>query len=641
MHSDQNLPPVPRALSDEELQEVLDRAKAENAGILVQMQILEAQAQLRETDKSEYAAWLAGQQEQPLAPAPEVFVEPMSLAFEDQHEAEQEATAFDEIFAEHLPAPLETVELISEDNAASVQMTTEALESTEAPASAVVAEPAFVTESSELSKSAVAPQMESVQKSHAEPKSASQFWVWLTISGSLFPFGVALWLQSLGLTFVQGVVAILLGIFVSAGVIAVGAIAGKRSSLSTLLLSRAAFGVFGNLAPASLLVISRLFWALALVVLGYLLIGRNFGTEIGISAKAGPISVGPVLILAALVLGSVAVSAMRSKYLIWAQRSSGVIGVITAIALASFRFSVDGIHITEATEGSWLRTLGAAVLIFALFGLAWSSASADYASHLKHAVRGWKVAGWSFLALGIVPSCLAILGLVLFANDNSRDFSQSFIELAAGSASPLSWLVLASLVISLTTITAMSLKSSAMSFESLGLKTRERVATPLVAIVAAVFAVFGMNYLGAAGIWLNLHGYALVVAVPVAAWSGVFVSDVLIRRIAYHEVSLNRGYGFYKRVNWVNLGGWGFSVFVGLGLLKSNLVEFQWLGYLADFASNSEFWAQSNLGVVIAFALALIFPVAFGIPRIKRQEAEVLLIESRRQDLVNVLGDLD
>jgi hypothetical protein len=187
----------------------------------------------------------------------------------------------------------------------------------------------------------------------------------------------------------------------------------------------------------------------------------------------------------------------------------------------------------------------------------------------------------------------------------------------------------------------MSLKSSSMSFESIQLKFKASIATPIIAVLATTLAVLGLSYLGASGFWFNLQGYALFLAVPVAAWSGVFVSDVLIRRIAYHEVSLSRSYGFYKPVNITNTLGWIMAVGLGWGLLKSNLIEFNWLGYFADLTSNAEFWAQSNFGVVIAFAIGLLLPVAAGIPRIKRQEREVLSIEARRNDLRDVLGLVD
>ena len=108
-------------------------------------------------------------------------------------------------------------------------------------------------------------------------------------------------------------------------------------------------------------------------------------------------------------------------------------------------------------------------------------------------------------------------------------------------------------------------------------------------------AVLGLSYLGASGFWFNLQGYALFLAVPVAAWSGIFVSDVLIRRIAYHEVSLSRSYGFYKAVNITNTAGWLLAVALGWGLLKNDLREFQWLGYLADLTTNAEFLGTEQL----------------------------------------------
>lgn len=587
MDADQLFPPTPRALSDAELQEVLDRAKADGGGILAAMQILEAQAQLRETDKSELRAWLAQQNE---------------LGSE-----EEIATSLDEEAASVI-APVETE---FEPEVSKTQ--------NDAPVEVIVQ-----------------------TKRLAKDPSSSQFWVWLPISGSLLPFGIALWLRSLGLSFEQSLTAVLLGIFTSAGVVAVGAIAGKRSSLPTLVLSRAAFGVFGNLGPAVILVLSRLFWALVLVTVGYLLIAQNSAASASISGDSGPVSWLAVAILTALVLGSAILSSLGGKPLFWAQRISGVLGIITAIAIASSKISGEGVATDAAQTGSWLQALGASVVVFAIFGLAWSSASSDYASGLPVNVRGWKVAGWAILAMGVVPALLSTLALLAFGNLTDKDFTASFNGLVTGPASPmLSVLVQVSLTFTLITAIAMSLKSSSMSFESIQLKFKASIATPIIALVATTLAVFGFSYLGASGFWFNLQGYSLFLAVPVAAWSGVFVADVLIRRIAYHEVSLSRSYGFYKAINLTNTLGWITAVGLGWGLLKVNLIEFKWLGYFADLTLNSEFWAQSNFGVVIAFAIGLLLPVAAGIPRIKRQEQEVLAIEARRNDLRDVLGLVD
>lgn len=587
---DSDLPPIPRAISDEELQEVLDRAKAEGGGVLAAMQILEAQAQLRETDKSELRAWQA--RKLPEFEQPQEFVHGHHVLNGGE---EQEATASIEL------APIEP-EL-----------------ATDAPIEVVVQ-----------------------TKRLAKDPSSSQFWVWLPISGSLLPFGIALWLSSLGLSLVQSITAALLGIFVSAGVVAVGAIAGKRSSLPTLVLSRAAFGVFGNLAPAGILVISRLFWSLVLVVLGYLLIAQNITSTSRMTGSAAPISWLAVAILAVIVTAAVVLSSLGGRKLFWAQRISGVLGLLTAISVAVARLADGTSSSSMDGSGTWLAALGASVVIFAVFGLAWSSASSDYASGLPVNTRGWKVAGWALISMGLVPAILACLGLFAFGSLSDSDFSSSFDGIVTGgSFSLLSVVVQISLAVTLITVIAMSLRSSSMSFDSIHLGLKVSVTTPIIAICAVGLSVLGLSRLGASGFWLNLDGYAIFLAVPVAAWSGIFLSDVLIRRIAYHEVSLSRGYGFYKSINFINFFGWVAAVIIGWGLLGSQLVEFQWVGYIARATANFEFWSQSHFGVVIAFAIGLLLPVAAGIPRVKRQEAEVLAIEARRNDLRDVLGLVD
>lgn len=660
MDSEHLLPPTPRALSDAELQEVLDRAKAEGGGILAAMQILEAQAQLRETDKSELRAWQAkqaeiGSEEEVATSLDEALIESLETPLGSTQAADLEESS-----AEPLTEPPFAVEELLEQEQEIIavsqdafgvpgQETTFAASGATQPVEEAPVEDATVEVSldaaallEEVPAEDVPVEVVVQTKRLARDPSSSQFWVWLPISGSLLPLGFSLWLRSLGLTFEQSLTAALLGIFASAGVVAVGAIAGKRSSLPTLVLSRAAFGVFGNLAPALVLVLSRLFWALVLVTVGYLLIGQNLAANSSLASTSEPVSWLAVSALALLVLGSAVLSSFGGRVLIWSQRLSGGLGIATVLAITIAKISGDGVASETAQSGSWLRALGASVVVFAIFGLAWSSASSDYASGLPVKVRGWKVAGWAILSMGVVPAVLATVALFAFGDLTDKDFASSFGGLVAGaSISTVSVLVQASLVLSLVTTIAMSLRSSSMSFESVALKVKPSIASPIIAVGAFGLAVAGFSYLGASGFWFNLHGYAIFLAVPVAAWSGIFVADVLIRRIAYHEVSLSRSYGFYKAVNLTNTLGWLAAVALGWGLLKSDLVEFSWLGYFADLTSNSEFWAQSNFGVVIAFAIGLLLPVSAGIPRIKRQEQEVLAIEARRNDLKNVLGMVD
>jgi hypothetical protein len=132
-----------------------------------------------------------------------------------------------------------------------------------------------------------------------------------------------------------------------------------------------------------------------------------------------------------------------------------------------------------------------------------------------------------------------------------------------------------------------------------------------------------------------LDAVIAICGVLVFAWAGIFVADISIRKIAYHEVSLTRDYGFYKSVNTVNLIAFVIAVALGLGFVSSTLSGFEWLGYLANLASATS-WSDANVGVLISLGFSVLFPLMFGRKRIRAQESEVLAIEARKRDLEHV-----
>jgi hypothetical protein len=126
-----------------------------------------------------------------------------------------------------------------------------------------------------------------------------------------------------------------------------------------------------------------------------------------------------------------------------------------------------------------------------------------------------------------------------------------------------------------------------------------------------------------------------VSGVVVFAWAGIFVADVALRKIAYHEVSLTRSYGFYRSVNVANLIGFVLSVALGFGFISSNAVGFTWLGYLANLVSAQAF-SQASFGVLVSLGFSALFPILFTRARIGVQEREVRAIEARRNDLTDL-----
>lgn len=491
--------------------------------------------------------------------------------------------------------------------------------------------------------------LESLPRLSRRSTAFSQFWAWLGLSGSVLPLGLAWYVSSIGISFSQAVLAIFLGCLASAIVISVGALAGKRSGLPTVMLSRAPFGVFGNAAPAAVLTITRILWSFAIVSV-VLIFGQEFFEVEALTDFSSTNNWSLIVVLLVCVFGAATLAIFGGRFLFRAQQISGLLGsavILTLIAVTAGTLDFDGL-LAQPTSG-WLPTFGVAVLTFSVFGLAWTSAGADFARKLSTTARGASVVGWGALALAVIPTVVAGFGLALLGSVSTKQIgeftspgfhSQTLLQDFSQILSPwLGYLLIFSGVVSALVVLAMALYSANLSLHSIGAKLRPALAQPLLAILALVVSVLGTFYVS--DLWSLLTGYALLLAVPVAAWSGIFVTDILIRRIAYHEISLSRGYGFYKSVNWVNLSGWLVSTALGFGLTYSNQVGFGWTGFLADSMVNQEFWRVTSFGIIISFAFSCLLPVVFGIPRIKRQESEVLAIEARRDDLKDIFGLVD
>jgi hypothetical protein len=62
-----------------------------------------------------------------------------------------------------------------------------------------------------------------------------------------------------------------------------------------------------------------------------------------------------------------------------------------------------------------------------------------------------------------------------------------------------------------------------------------------------------------------------------------------------------------------------------------------WTGYLGNFTPAIFEVAGSNIGIAMAFGLAVLFPVLFGIPKIKGQERKLVELDERREELKEYL----
>lgn len=99
---------------------------------------------------------------------------------------------------------------------------------------------------------------------------AQLFWPWFGANVSVFGLTYAAFALQFGISFAQALVAGLVGIVFSFLLCGFIALAGKRGSAPTMVLSRAAFGVNGNKLPTAISWLLTVGWETALTILAAL-----------------------------------------------------------------------------------------------------------------------------------------------------------------------------------------------------------------------------------------------------------------------------------------------------------------------------------------------------------------------------------
>lgn len=191
--------------------------------------------------------------------------------------------------------------------------------------------------------------------------------------------------------------------------------------------------------------------------------------------------------------------------------------------------------------------------------------------------------------------------------------------------------------LSVLQLLANSVYSLAGAVASVGVKLPGAVSVLLLAIILLAGTLVSSMLLATSSALALLIELLILVSVVAAAYTGIVVADALIRSRDYHEVSLTRDYGFYGRFNFANLSGFILAIALGFGYLNGNGTLSFWAGYLGDFTPAIFDVAGSNVGIVMAFGLALLFPVLFGITRVKNQETKLVELDERREELKEYL----
>lgn len=479
----------------------------------------------------------------------------------------------------------------------------------------------------------------------ATSKPSALVWAWLAVASTPATLLLSAFIRESGASLAQGIVLLASILLVTALLSAVGSMASAKASSSLTVVSRAGFGVWGNLAPASLMFLTKLVWVAVLLYLTARIISplifnqpwfASFASSLAIPAEltALLVSLVPILLLSSVVAGFGGVIMLRS------QQVAAVFSIIGLGAFGYFvatSYSLQDLSRGEAMGASELTDLG--ILAMAFFAFTVFSLSGDFARKLPEQTPSSKVFFLSFVSTFFIPLIVGALGLMwlFMAGDTIASFTTDSLSVVAASAPMWVFVIfVVSLGLSLLQLISSSLYS--LSGNLIGLVKIPSWASQLTVVVAVLATVLIPSYLVAVSVLQESMAELLLIAAVVAsAWMGIVIADALARSRGYHEVSLTREYGFYGKANTVNLIGFVLAIVLGLGYLEGGRQLTPWAGYLGDLTPEIYPLAGSNIGVAMAFGLAALIPIVFGIPRIKKQERNLAELDQRRQELKEFL----
>jgi nucleobase:cation symporter-1, NCS1 family len=451
---------------------------------------------------------------------------------------------------------------------------------------------------------------------------SSLFWPWFAANVSVLGISYGSFVLGFGISFWQAIIVGLVGIIVSFLLCGFIAVAGKRGSAPTMVLGRAAFGVRGNKLPSVISWLLTVGWETVLIILATLATATVFH-RLGVGGGTGT-EVIALIVVAALTVGG---GVMGFDLIM---RMQAVITVVTAVLTVVFCALVaDHIHwhtVSVIPGGSAQKLIGALVFVMTGFGLGWVNAAADYSRYLPRRSSSWGVIGWTTFGSSLAPVFLLVFGLLLAGSSASLSAAIGGNPIGALTTLLPTWFLVPFAIVAVLGLvggSVLDIYSSGLALLTAGLRAPRFVAALIdgtIMIGGTIYVVFfAKNFVA------QFEGFLITLGVPIAAWCGIMLADILLRRRDYAEPELYAPSGRYGDVRPFPIAVIAVATALGWGLVtNTNASWLTWQGYLLSpfgLGGKTGAWAFANLGVLIALALGFVATLAFERSSVRAQES--------------------
>jgi purine-cytosine permease-like protein len=459
-----------------------------------------------------------------------------------------------------------------------------------------------------------------IQESERSGTAKSLFWPWCGANVSLLALSYGAFFLGFGISFRQASYAAIFGTLLSFLVVGFSSLAGKKSNAPTMILSRAAFGVKGNVVPGALSYLIFVGWETVLVSLATLATGTVFARLGHINHNLSLI-IGFIVAVSLTVFGGVLGFATIMKLQKWLTL---VTVLMTVLYIALTFDSVNWTAVSAIKDGSTQGFIGALIFGITGIGLGWVNSAADYSRYLPRTVSSKAVIGWTVLGASLVPIVLVIYGSALAGS--SKELSDAIAMDPIGALTMLlpTWYLIPFALVAVLGLVGgaiLDLYSSGLTLVSIGLPVKRHIAASIDAVIMLAGTIYIVWF--ADNFFFPFQGFLITLGVPVAVWSAIFVADVVMRKRAYLEVDLFDEAGCYGAWNRKSLALMIIGTIIGWGFVTNTFASWlSWQGYFLNLIGGKEGpWAFANVGVIFALIIGFFGYILLSRKTIAQQES--------------------
>lgn len=448
------------------------------------------------------------------------------------------------------------------------------------------------------------------QISESERKGVARdlFWPWCGANVSVLAISYGAFFLGFGINFWQASLAALFGTVLSFLLVGVSSLAGKKHGVPTMILSRSIFGVKGNLFPGFLSYLVFVGWETVLVSLATLATGTIF-ERLGSLDRNSAMALGFLLAVTLTIAGGV----LGYRLIMQMQKWISLITLVaTAIYMALTLNKINWNLLTDTNGGSLAGFIGAVIFGMTGIGLGWVNSAADYSRYLPRNTKGSAVVGWTIFGASLAPVVMVIYGAALAGSSQKLYENVALDPVGALTDILPTWFLFAFALIAILGLIGgaiLDLYSSGLTLVAIGAPIKRHHAAAIDALImlcGTIYIIwFSENFL------LPFQGFLITIGVPLAAWSAIFVADVLIGK-EVNENDLYNQFGQYRGVNKSSIALMVLATFVGYGFVKNTFATWlNWQGYFMNLIGGKEGqWAYSNVGVLFALIIGFVGRIA-------------------------------